>query len=87
MNLVNFCITNQWVTKKSAAKYYDISKTCVYRVITCEMIVRNLVNKYMSADVYQQNISTVITDIQRHKGKVISVHVTTEHRNRSGISF
>lgn len=58
MNLVNFCITNQWVTKKSAAKYYDISKTCVYRVITCEMTVRNLVNKYMSAmftnRIYQQ---------------------------------
>jgi len=44
VNLVHFLVTYQKVTKKSAAKYYDNSMTCIYQVITPQMIVWNLVN-------------------------------------------
>ena len=71
VNLVHFWVTNQKVTKKSAAKYYDNSMTCIYRAITPQMIVWNLVNKQMSADIYQQNILTQILRISGARGGVV----------------
>jgi hypothetical protein len=37
VNLVHFWVTDQKVTKKSAAKYYDNSMTCVFYVRTVHL--------------------------------------------------